>query len=100
MPDRRTFLTYGVLAAVAPLAARGVVGDAPANDLPKLPLDHPQGKALAYVEDAATVKAPTFTPGSRCANCQFFTAADGACALFAGYRVDPEGWCSAWAKKA
>ena len=99
-PDRRAFLKVAALVAAAPFAARWAVGDARAQALPKLPLDHPQGKALAYVEDAATVKAPTFKPGSTCANCQFFTAANGGCALFAGFSVAPKGWCSAWAKKA
>ena len=45
-------------------------------------------------------KHAAFKPGSSCANCQFFTAATGACTLFPGFAVAPKGWCSAWAKKA
>jgi hypothetical protein len=71
-----------------------------ADALKKLTTDNPQAKALGYVDDAKTTKNPAFKPGSACANCQFFTAATGACAIFPGYTVSPKGWCSAWAKKA
>jgi hypothetical protein len=98
--NRRRFLQLGAFALAAPLAARLAIPAANAQALPKLPLDHPQGKALAYVEDAATTKHVSFKPGSNCANCQFFTAANGACTLFAGFSVAPKGWCAAWAKKA
>ena len=99
-PDRRTFLRYAVLAAATPIAARWFIGAARAQRLPKLPLDHPQGKALAYTEDATKTTHPIYKPGSNCANCQFFTAANGACTLFAGFSVEAKGWCTAWAKKA
>jgi hypothetical protein len=99
MPSRRNFLIQAALAAATlPLAMR-LMPEAHAAGLTKLPLDNPQAKALGYVEDASTTKHPSYKPGSACANCQFFTAATGACGLFAGFSVSPKGWCSAWAKK-
>jgi hypothetical protein len=96
--SRRRFLLGAAVAATA-LPLLGRMGEAQAAPLPKLPVTHPQAKALSYVEDAT--KAPASRkPGSVCANCQFFTPATGACALFAGFSVAPKGWCSAWAKKA
>lgn len=99
-PSRRRFLQISALAVAAPLAARLAVSDAQAQALPKLPLDNPQAKALAYIEDASKTTHASFKPGSNCINCQFFTAATGACTLFAGFSVAPKGWCAAWAKKA
>ena len=95
--SRRRFLVSAAVAATA-LPLLGRVGELQAAPLPKLPVTNPQAKALSYVEDAA--KAPaTRKPGAICANCQFFTAATGACTLFPGFSVAPKGWCSAWAKK-
>jgi len=100
-PNRRRFLQLGAIALAAPFAARLAIPTAQAQALPKLPLDHPQAKALAYVEDAAAAaKHPSFKAGSNCANCQFFTAANGACTLFPGFSVPAAAWCAAWAKKA
>jgi hypothetical protein len=97
--SRRRFLSHALLAAVAaPLA--GAAGRAFAAPLPKLPVSNPQAKALHYTEDAGKTADPAHQAGSVCANCQFFTASTGACALFAGFQVAPKGWCSAWAKKA
>lgn len=99
--SRRKFLAYAAMAAAAlPVAFRLTPEAIAAGGLPKLPLDNPQAKALGYTEDAAKSKHPSYKPGSMCANCQFFTAATGACALFQGFSVSPKGWCSAWAKKA
>jgi High potential iron-sulfur protein len=93
---RRRFILQAATAAVAlPL-----FGQAFAQALKKLPADNATAAALKYVADAATSKEPTKKPGSNCTNCQFFTAATGACSLFAGYSVNPKGWCTAWAKKA
>ena len=99
-PSRRRFLMQAAVAAtVAPLLT--MIARQPADaELHKLPLDNAQAKALGYVENAATTKNAAHKPGSSCANCQFFTAATGACALFSGFAVSPKGWCSAWAKKA
>ena len=98
IPSRRRFLITAAVAATAlPLLGRS--GFAQAAPLPKLPASNPQAKALGYVEDSSKAGA-AHKPGSACANCQFFTPATGACALFAGFSVAPKGWCSAWAKKA
>jgi hypothetical protein len=99
-PSRRRFLIQAAVAATAiPLLAQ--FAGQPAMAAGKiLTADNPQAKALGYVENATTTKNAAFKPGSACANCQFFTAATGACAIFPGYTVSPKGWCSAWAKKA
>lgn len=99
VPSRRRFLINAALATAALPVAIGLIREANAGGLPRLPVDNPQAKALGYVEDAGTTKNPNFKPGSVCSNCQFFTASTGACSVFAGFSVSPKGWCSAWAKK-
>jgi hypothetical protein len=101
-PSRRRFMTLAaVAAAAASMALRSL--QAQAADLPKLTPADPAAKALAYSEDAATVKHPAFKAGSHCANCNFFKGAAGAaygpCQLFPKNSVSARGWCSAWAKK-
>jgi hypothetical protein len=97
--SRRKFLAHALaFAAAAPLL--GASARAFAAPLPKLTVANPQAKALHYTEDGGKVADPAHKPGSVCANCQFFTPATGACALFAGFQVAPKGWCTAWAKKA
>lgn len=99
--SRRRFLVQAAVAATAvPLLARMTFSPARADALKKLTLDNAQAKALHYSENAAAVKDPAHKAGSNCADCQLFTAATGACALFAGYSVNPKGWCSAWTKRA
>jgi hypothetical protein len=99
-PSRRRFLMQAAVAATTlPLLATMARRPAEAA-LAKLPLDNPQAKALGYVEDAGKTTNAAHKAGSSCSNCQFFTAATGACALFSGFTVSPKGWCSAWAKKA
>jgi hypothetical protein len=100
VPSRRRFLVNAALVAVAMPVAMRMSGEARAGALAKLPLDNPQAKALGYVEDASTATNPAYKPGSACSGCQFFTAATGTCALFAGFSMSPTGWCSAWAKKS
>ena len=97
--SRRHFLTQAAIAATA-LPLLGALGSANAAPLSKLPVTNAQAKALSYTEDASKTTNAAHKAGSNCANCQFFTAATGACALFAGFSVAPAGWCSAWAKKA
>jgi hypothetical protein len=100
-PSRRRFLVQTAVAATAlPLLARMANNPALAADLKPLTDANPQAKALHYTDNAAASKDPAHTAGSACAGCQFFTASTGACALFAGYKVNPKGWCTAWAKKA
>jgi len=97
---RRRFLVQAAVAATALPLLGAMAAPASAAALPKLPLTNAQAKALSYIEDASKTKNAARKPGSTCANCQFFTAATGACTLFAGFSVAPKGWCSAWAKKA
>jgi hypothetical protein len=96
---RRRFLVHAAVAASAmPLLAKLASQPALAA-LPPLPTSNAQAKALSYTEDATTVKNPMFKAGSDCANCQFFTADTGACAIFPGFAVAAKGWCSGWALK-
>lgn len=100
-PSRRRFLIQAVVAAAAiPFVASGVIGTAQAQALKPLPVDNAQAVALKYILDATKTKEANFKPGSNCGNCQFFTAATGACTLFPGFSVPAAAWCSAWAKKA
>lgn len=100
---RRFLLGSAALAASLPPLLRELGKPALAQELPRLPLDHPQAKALAYIEDATRSSHPNYKPGSNCINCQFLQGEDGAawrpCQLFPGYHVAAEGWCSAWARK-
>lgn len=96
---RRRFLTQLAVAAAA-LPILGHSGDARAAPLPRIPVGHPQAKALGYVEDVRKTTSPAYKPASACLNCQFYTASSGACALFSGFSVAPKGWCTAWAKKS
>ena len=106
--SRRRFFGYAALMAMAPMAAQQALAQtkaAPAaKALPKLPLDNPQAKALAYTENAATVKHAAYKAGSDCANCMLYKGAAGQaygpCTLFPQHSVAAKGWCSAWAKKA
>lgn len=98
--SRRQFLIRAAVVATLPFVAAVGSRAVQAQALKRLPLDHPQAKALAYTEDAAKVQHPSHKPGSDCANCQFFTPANQACSLFPGFSVEPKGWCAAWAKKA
>ena len=103
---RRRFLGYAALLALTPLAANQAHAQAkaPAKALPKLPLDNPQAKALAYAESTAGLKHPVFKAGSNCANCNFYKGAKGPafgpCLLFPQHSVAAKGWCSGWVKKA
>ena len=100
-PSRRQFLIRAaVIAAALPFVAPSLVGTASAQALKPLPADNATASALGYVADAKATKHASFKPGSNCANCQFFTAATGACTLFPGFSVPAAAWCSAWAKKA
>lgn len=101
MPSRRRFLARLALAAAAvPALQLSLPSLAEAQALKKLAPDNAQAKALKYRETVVGIKEPTYKAGSICGNCQFFTAATGACALFPGFSVNTKGWCTAWAKKA
>lgn len=88
-------------------AAAEVKAAAPADaEMPKLKVDDPQAKALAYVEDATSVdsaKQPRYQAGQLCSNCALFQNSDGAdwagCSIFPGKLVSAAGWCSVYAPK-
>lgn len=89
MTTRRTFLFQVVPAAVA-VAALGQRANAAA--LKELSVDNsPAAKALKYVTKSTTA-------GQTCDNCKQFVASNKTCKLFAGYTVQPKGWCKSWVK--
>ncbi len=97
--SRRTFLVRGLVAVAAiPFVSGMLSAQVQAQALKPLTAANPQAVALKYVADAK--KAVGAKPGSNCLNCQLHVAATGGCAIFAGYAVANNGWCSAWAKKA
>ncbi|RDL45746.1 high potential iron-sulfur protein [Marinomonas piezotolerans] len=97
--DRRAFIKKGLLGlAVAPFGVSMISRSAFAA-MPMLDPNAPNAKALNYVEDAAQATShPAFKANSKCANCALYQAS-GACPLFAGHKVDANGWCQAWVKK-
>ncbi|MEM7276916.1 MAG: high-potential iron-sulfur protein [Pseudomonadota bacterium] len=107
---RRRILQVTVGGSVAiPLSALLGAGSARAQnlELPKLAIDDPMAKSLAYIEDASSVDAatqPAYKEGSTCANCQLYTGGSdsewGPCGIFPGKLVKAEGWCRTWVKKA
>lgn len=102
--SRRQFLVRSAaVAASLPLVLETLSRPAFAQDLPHLPLDNAQAKALGYIEDASKAQHASFKAGSNCANCNFIQGKDGdayrPCQLFAGFSVAAAGWCSAWAAK-
>lgn len=97
--NRRSFLIKGLVGVAAlPFVGALTSAVASAQALKPLPVDNPQAVALKYVVDAK--KAATAKPGSNCANCALYLAANKGCGIFPGFAVAPAGWCSAWAKKA
>ena len=103
---RRRFFGIAAMMAMAPMAAQQAFAQAkPAapKALPKLPLDNPQAKALAYTETTKGITHKAFKPGSDCANCMLYKGAAGQaygpCTLFPKNTVAAAGWCSAWARK-
>jgi hypothetical protein len=106
---RRDFMGHAAVAIpVAAILNGGTAAAATAGQgqpLPKLDVNDPVAKALMYTLDASKVdpaKAPTFKPGSDCANCVQLQAGTGdwrGCNAFPGKLVALKGWCSAWAAK-
>ncbi|MGB5511540.1 MAG: high-potential iron-sulfur protein [Woeseiaceae bacterium] len=87
--------------APAPAAA-----PATSPEMPKLSVDDPQAKSLAYVEDTTmidTARQPRFQTGQACSNCALFQKKDdpdwGGCSIFPGKLVKASGWCSVYAPK-
>jgi len=74
-----------------------------AQALPHLSLQDPIAQALAYHEDAATVKPeqfPSYRKGERCSTCAQLLGEAGQawrpCNLFPNALVNADGWCRAW----
>lgn len=77
------------------------------GDMPQLPEDHPQAKALGYRHDAEQVDAskyPGYQAGQLCVNCSLYQGAPGdtwgGCSIFPNHLVNANGWCSAYVRKA
>ncbi len=98
LQSRRSFIqgTVGATTVVA-LAGLGMRAANADSHAPKLKLDDPRAKALAYTEQSEK-------DGQWCMNCQLYTGKDGdsygPCAIFPGVEVAAKGWCSSWVKKA
>ena len=101
---RRQFLR-GAVAGVIAAPVAGLLGGraALAADQPRLDPSAGQAKALNYVHDAAEASDnPAFKEGADCANCLQWTGGNaewGGCNIFPGKLVNPNGWCTAWARK-
>lgn len=98
---RRSMLKKGMFGLAVLPFGMGALTQSAFAALPMLDPSAPNAKALAYTPDASTAAShAAYKAGSNCANCQLFNASTGACPLFAGHAVEPEGWCQAWVKKA
>ena len=90
--------------AMEPAAPAAAPAPAKSTAMPKLSVDDPQAKSLAYVEDTTTIdtaKQPRFKAGQACSNCALFQKKDdpawGGCSIFPGKLVAAAGWCSVYA---
>jgi anaerobic selenocysteine-containing dehydrogenase len=94
--SRRQFMRAAGAGAVAVSLAGLLRTPTAAADMPKLSLDDPSAKALAYTHESST-------DGQLCNNCNFWqggAAEWGGCPLFPGKAVAAKGWCKSWVKKA
>ncbi|CUB03219.1 high-potential iron-sulfur protein [Marinomonas fungiae] len=98
--DRRKFVKKGLFGLAVLPFGMGVLTTKAFAAMPMLDPNAPNAKALAYTPDVATAAShAAYKAGSSCSNCNFFNAGTGACPLFAGHAVEPNGWCQAWVKK-
>ena len=110
--SRRQFMGRALAAAaLTPLAARGLLGEAAAESLPKVSESDPTAVALGYVHDATAVDTSKFPKRAGeagasqfCTNCSLYQAGEGEewgkCSIFPGKLVKGAGWCNAWVAKA
>jgi len=100
---RRTVIVAGPVVTLGALAGLGRVVTAQEDALKPLDTSNTAAKALHFVEDAANADPEVYDrqSGQNCSNCIHFKGGDqalGGCALFPGYSVPAEGWCSGWVK--
>ena len=104
-PPASTAPAKKAMDAAAPAAAPAPA-QAKSAAMPKLSVDDPQAKSLAYVEDTTTIdtaRQPRFKAGQACSNCALYQKKDdpdwGGCSIFPGKLVAAAGWCSVYAPK-
>lgn len=104
-PGRRRILHNYVLGA-AGFALLGALPDREARaseDLPKVSLDDPTAKQLAYTHDADADALAERKSGEYCYNCRYFKGDESTdwakCDLFPGKLVNSRGWCNVYASK-
>ncbi len=96
--SRRSFLTMvgkgAITISLGNLTYQGIVL---AAEMPKVDLEDPTAKALAYVHNSPDAN-------QLCQGCQLYTDAAsaewGPCAIFPGKLVSAKGWCKSWVKRA
>ncbi|MGI9329166.1 MAG: high-potential iron-sulfur protein [Gammaproteobacteria bacterium] len=93
-------------AALTPIAITGCVASPQKSDI-ALRADDPVARALLYFPNSADVPgdhplAATHQPSQTCATCIHIRGNAGEslrkCPTFPGRLVNPDGWCSIWAK--
>ncbi len=102
--SRRSFLGLCGAAALATFPLQSMAQAAAT----KLDVNDPTAKSLGFVENASTLtpaKEAAFKPGSHCASCQLYGAAEAKggyapCGAFGGKLVPQNGWCRAYTAKA
>lgn len=95
---KRQMLKRGLFGlALLPMGMGVLAPQVMASSLPRISVDHPQAKALNYVEVAADAAGhPKFAEGQYCDNCVLWIADVEGCRLVPGFSFEPKGWCNAW----
>jgi hypothetical protein len=97
---RREFLRRSLLGLAAlPVGLGMLTRSTRAEELRRLDPADPEARAMNYVENASEAEEHgAYQEGRSCSNCRFFRAGTQGCELFPGHRVQPGGWCVAWAE--
>ena len=94
MTTRRKLLKMGLTSVVAlPLV------DITFADVVEASPDEGIAKQFGYVRDGSKTDNPKYDKSQDCANCVLFNPETSVCNLFQGQKVQPKGWCTAWAKR-
>jgi len=101
--SRRRFLKLGAMGVVA-IPAIGLLSQRSAFAAePLLLATDTQAAAMHYTPDAAKA-GPMRKANAFCHTCQMFTPTGdgktGTCQIFAGKRVNKNGWCVAWTQRS